>query len=326
MSEYMIEIQGLRKTFKKLNKKAGFFSAFGALFSRTSELVHSVDGIDLRVRKGEIRGLIGPNGAGKSTTIKIMSGILHPTEGTVSIMGYTPWLHREKYIRNLGVLFGQKSQLWWDLPPIDTFELNREMYRIPTDRFKRRLDRFVELLQIERVIYQPVRTLSLGERMKCELVCALLHEPSLIFLDEPTIGLDIVSKETIRQFIKQTNKELQTTFIITTHDLADLENLCDNVTIINKGSIVFDDAMGKLSTFFRNRKIIEVKFAEPVGEALLDGYDVIEFGGLNARIEVNVEDKDIKHHVYDILGRLPVVDINITNIPIEEVIKHIYTS
>lgn len=326
MSEYVIDVQGLRKTFKKIKKKEGFLSSIRSIWSRDVELVDGVSGIDLRVKKGEIRGLIGPNGAGKSTTIKIMSGILHPTEGNVEVLGFTPWKDRVRFVQQLGVLFGQKSQLWWDLPPVDTFSLNKEMYRIPDEAYKKRLDTFVELLQIDGVIYQPVRTLSLGERMKCELVCALLHEPPLIFLDEPTIGLDIVSKETIRQFIKRMNQELGTTFIVTTHDLTDLENLCDRVTIINKGTVVFDDEMDKLSTYFSSTKIIDVKFAEPIDTGLLTDYKVVSSAPLSAQIEVDLTAKDIKAWVYDILGRFPVVDINITNIPIEDVIKHIYNS
>ncbi|WEK54429.1 MAG: ATP-binding cassette domain-containing protein [Candidatus Cohnella colombiensis] len=326
MSELVINVKGLRKTFKKIKKLEGFLSSVRSLWNREVELIDGINGIDLQVKKGEIRGLIGPNGAGKSTTIKIMSGILHPSEGTVNVLGFTPWKDRERFVRNLGVLFGQKSQLWWDLPPIDTFSLNKEMYKIPDDEYKRRLDSFLDMLQIRDVIHQPVRTLSLGERMKCELVCALLHHPPLIFLDEPTIGLDIVSKETVRQFIKQMNRELGTTFIITTHDLADLENLCDQVTIINKGTIVFDESMDKLSTFFSNSKIIDVKFAQPIDPSLFSAYTVVSSAPLSVQIEVDLTAKDIKVWIYEILEQFPVVDINITNIPIEDVIRHIYES
>ncbi|QWU14726.1 ABC-2 type transport system ATP-binding protein [Paenibacillus sophorae] len=326
MNDTIIEVRGLTKTFKKIKKKEGFLSSIRSLVSREVEHVNSVSDVNLSIRKGEIRGLIGPNGAGKSTTIKMMSGILHPSEGTVNVLGFTPWLERERFVRHLGVLFGQKSQLWWDLPPIDTFALNKEMYRIPDEKYKERMAYFKELLQIGHVVNQPVRTLSLGERMKCELVCALLHEPALIFLDEPTIGLDIVSKETIRRFIKQMNKEQGTTFLVTTHDLADLENLCDNVTIINKGKVVFDDSMETLSTYFANSKIIEVKFNKPLDPSKLEGYNVIAWGQQSAQIEIDLTKNDIKRSVYEILDRFQVADINITNIPIEQVIKHIYSA
>ncbi|WP_127534468.1 ABC transporter ATP-binding protein [Paenibacillus kobensis] len=326
MNDPIIEVKNLTKTFKKIKKKEGFFSSLGSLFNRESELIKGVDDVSFTIQRGEIRGLIGPNGAGKSTTIKMMSGILHPTDGHIQSLGHIPWMEREQYVRKLGVLFGQKSQLWWDLPPIDTFALNKEMYKIPDQRYKERLDYFIELLEIGHVVHQPVRTLSLGERMKCELVCALLHEPPLIFLDEPTIGLDIVSKENIRAFIKQMNKEHGTTFLITTHDLADLENLCDNVTIINKGKVVFDDTMQNLSTYFENSKIIDVKFASPVPASLLEGYKVLESQPLSAMIEIDLSNQTIKQAFSDILDRFPVIDINITNIPIEQVIKHLYTA
>ncbi|GFN32881.1 ABC transporter ATP-binding protein [Paenibacillus xylaniclasticus] len=326
MSEPIIEVKNITKTFKKIKKKEGFLSSLAALFSRESELINGVDDVSFTIRRGEIRGLIGPNGAGKSTTIKMMSGILHPTGGTIQSLGHIPWLEREQYVRKLGVLFGQKTQLWWDLPPIDTFALNKEMYKIPDDRYKERLDYLIGMLEIGRVVHQPVRTLSLGERMKCELVCALLHEPPLIFLDEPTIGLDIVSKENIRSFIKQMNREHGTTFLITTHDLADLENLCDNVTIINKGKVVFDDTMQNLSTYFENSKIIDVKFATPVPAAHLEGYKVLELHPQSALIEIDLSRQTIKEAFSEILDRFPVIDINITNIPIEQVIKHLYTA
>jgi ABC-2 type transport system ATP-binding protein len=241
-------------------------------------------------------------------------------------MGFVPWLERQKYVKHLGVVFGQKSQLWWDLPPIDTYSLNREMYKVPTKRYKELVDYFKELLQIEDVVYKPVRQLSLGERMKCEFVCAMLHEPSLVFLDEPTIGLDIISKESIRKFIKQVNQDLQTTFILTTHDLSDLENLCENVTIINKGRVVYNDAMSQLNKYFSQKKLIDIQFHEPMGNKLLKDYTLLQSDELTATIELDLSEQDLRQFVYDLLGRLPVQDINIRNIPIEDVIKSIYSA
>ncbi|RED63166.1 ABC transporter ATP-binding protein [Cohnella lupini] len=326
MSEYIIDVAGLKKAFKVSKRDEGFGAAVKSLWNRKYEMVYGVDGIDLQVRKGEIRGLIGPNGAGKSTTIKILSGILHPEEGRVNVMGFVPWLERQKYVKHLGVVFGQKSQLWWDLPPIDTYSLNREMYKVPTKRYKELVDYFKELLQIEDVVYKPVRQLSLGERMKCEFVCAMLHEPSLVFLDEPTIGLDIISKESIRKFIKQVNRDLRTTFILTTHDLSDLENLCENVTIINKGRVVYNDAMSQLNKYFSQKKLIDIQFHEPMGKHLLKEYTLLHSDELTATIELDLTEQDLRQFVYDLLGRLPVQDINIRNIPIEDVIKSIYSA
>ena len=321
----IIELSHVNKTYDVHHREEGFLASLKSLFHREYKTVTAVDDINLSINRGEIRGLLGPNGAGKSTTIKMLSGILHPSSGDVSVMGMVPWKERERYVRNLGVVFGQKSQLWWDLPAADTFGLQKEMYRIPTAAFRERLDYFSHMLDIEEVIRKPVRQLSLGERMKCELVCAMLHEPPLIFLDEPTIGLDVLSKETIRRFIKQVNREKQTTFIITTHDLSDVEDLCEKVTIINKGSVVFDDTLEKLRVFFSHKKIVDVQFERPVTESELSDFEVVSFNPRMATIEFTLSDADtIRAKLTRILDRLPVQDINVNNIRIEEVIKQIY--
>ncbi|MFC5530311.1 ABC transporter ATP-binding protein [Cohnella yongneupensis] len=326
MSEYIIDVQGLTKSFKVSKRDEGFGAAVKSLFNRKHEIVTGVNGIDLKIAKGEIRGLIGPNGAGKSTTIKILSGILHPEAGEVKVMGYTPWLERQKFVKHLGVVFGQKSQLWWDLPAIDTFALNRDMYKVSRQRYSELLDYFKEMLAIQDVIHKPVRQLSLGERMKCEFVCAMLHEPPLVFLDEPTIGLDIISKENIRKFIKQVNQDLQTTFILTTHDLTDLENLCENVTIINKGVVVYNDTMGNLNRYFSQKKLIDIQFQDAMSRESLSDYTLLAIDDMSATLEIDLNEQDLRQFVYELLGRLPVQDINIRNIPIEEVIKEIYTA
>lgn len=323
--EYIIDVSGLKKSFKvSVRNKAGFTSAVKALFKREYTIVDAVKDIDFKVEKGEIRGLIGPNGAGKSTTIKILSGVLYPTEGSVKVMDFIPWKQREEYVKKIGVVFGQKSQLWWDLPPLDTFLLNRKMYNIPQKTFEHNVDYFVELLGIQEVVKRPVRQLSLGERMKCELVCALLHEPELIYLDEPTIGLDVISKEIIRNFIKQVNKDKKTTFILTTHDLADIENLCENVTIINNGTIVFNDSLDRLRTFFSSKKIIDVKFNREVDRQELGEFSVLESDVRSASIEVDLSGTDIQSELQKVIGKLPIQDINVNDISIEAVIKQIY--
>ncbi|MGE5607184.1 MAG: ABC transporter ATP-binding protein [Bacteroidota bacterium] len=326
MAENIINVTGLKKVYQVHRRnKEGFLPALKSLVKREYQQVNAVDGIDFQVEAGEIRGLIGPNGAGKSTTIKILCGILHPTEGEVRVMGYTPWSEREEYVRNIGAVFGQKSQLIWELPAIDTFSLSKEMYRIPELKFRENLEYFNELLQIGEVIKKPVRQLSLGERMKCELVCALLHEPRLVYLDEPTIGLDIISKDSIRKFIKEANRDKQITFIVTTHDLDDIENLCERITIINYGKIVFNDSLAKLTTFFSNKKLIEVKFKEQVSQEKLIGFQVVTSDSFSANIEVELDGKDLQSEVSKIFGALPVHDINISNIAIEDVIKQIYS-
>lgn len=325
MQEDIIVVNNLKKVFRIHEKNGdGLKALFQLLFNRKYKYVTAVNGINMRIKKGEIRGLIGPNGAGKSTTIKIISGILYPTEGTVEAMGYVPWLQRKEYVRNIGVILGQKSQLLWDLPALDTFSLNKEMYKIPEKKFKENLDYFQNLLRIEEVIKKPVRNLSLGERMKCELVCAMLHEPQLVYLDEPTIGLDLFAKESIRNYIKRINRERGTTFILTTHDLDEIENLSDNITVINDGIIVYDGSINNLRTYFANRKTVEVKFLSRIEDVKLKVFNIIEFNGLSAKIEVNLAEENLRDVVHKIFDELPVVDINIESISIEEVIKQIY--
>lgn len=323
--EKIISIRGLRKSFKVHKKeKGGLLYSVISLFNRKYQIVNAVSNIDLTVNKGEIRGLIGPNGAGKSTTVKILSGILYPDEGEVQVMGYIPWKQREEYVRNIGVVFGQKNQLILDLPAIDTYLINREMYKIPAKKFNENIEYFKDLLDIAEVIQRPVRQLSLGEKMKCELVCALLHEPKLVYLDEPTIGLDIISKDNIRNFIKKVNAEKQTTFIITTHDMSDIENLCNNITIINHGSIVYDDSITNLKSFYSKKKLIDLLFSRPIEMEILNGYKVVNFNSISAKIEIDLSNKDLQEEVRRLLQLLPVQDMNMHGIEIETLIKQIY--
>ncbi len=323
--EYVIEVEGLKKIYKVNQRdKTGMGAAIKSLVKRNYKMVEAVSGVNLKLKKGEIRGLIGPNGAGKSTTIKILSGVLHPSEGKVNVLGFTPWLQREQLVKKIGVVFGQKSQLWWDLPAIDAFHLNKMIYDIPEDTYKNNIDYFIGLLNIESVVNKPVRQLSLGERMKCEFVCALLHEPPLVILDEPTIGLDIISKEVIRTFIKNINKDKDISFVITTHDLSDIEDLCENITVINNGKVTFDDSLDNLKTYFSEKKVIDLKFGKKIDQEELVGYNVIAFNGISASIEICSNSNGLRDEIYKLWGILPVIDIDIHNIPIEEVIKEIY--
>jgi ABC-2 type transport system ATP-binding protein len=325
MPEYIINVDSLTRIFKiKERAKAGLGASFKSFFKPVTKIITAVNNISLGIEKGEIRGLIGPNGAGKSTTIKILSGVLFPSSGTVTALGYIPWKDRKTYVRNIGVLFGQKSNLIWELPAIDTFEFHKVMYKIPWDTYTERLDEFIELLSIGDVVKKPVRQLSLGERMKCELVCAMLHDPQLIFLDEPTIGVDVISKEAIREFIKRVNKEHHLTFIITTHDLSDIENLCNTVTVINKGNKVFDSTIDKLTSYFSGKKVLKLDFKHSIPENKLTGYKIIDFKPMSCKIEVEIKEKSIRDIVYELYTALPLKDIAINPIPIEEVIKQMY--
>jgi len=282
--------------------------------------VEALKGISFDVRKGEIRGFIGPNGAGKSTTIKILSGILYPTAGSVTVNGLRPWDDREKYVKTIGVVFGQKQQLWLDLPAMDTFYLNRAMYDIPKARFEKTLKYLVSLFEIDEIAKRPARQLSLGEKMKCELVSNLLHEPDIVFLDEPTIGLDILSKERIRAYIRKVNKDKGTTFLLTTHDLDDIENLCENVLVINKGNIVYD---GKLKDLGTDVKILDIKLKDRKDIPLLPrGMRVLSSEGDSLKVEVNIGEIEIGEAVSHIVRNIK--DINISNPEIESVVKRLY--
>lgn len=323
--KYIVEMEAIKKYYKVSKRnRSGLWGAVKGLVKREYHTVKAVDGINLQIKEGEIRAIIGPNGAGKSTTLKMLSGILYPTEGKASVLGRIPWEERKKLVKNLGVVFGQKSKLWWDLPAVDSFWLHKMIYDIPKEIYEKNLEYFREHLNLKEVVGKPVRQLSLGERMKCEFVCAMLHEPSLVILDEPTIGLDVFSKEEIRGFIRNMNKQHGTTFIITTHDLNDVEELCENITVINQGKVNFDDSMEHLHTFYRHRKILEMQFEKKIEETCLKEYSIIDFQGLSAKIEVDLRQKELKNIIGKMWESFPLVDLNVKNISIEEVIKDIY--
>ncbi len=323
--ENIISVKNLRKTFTvHYKEKEGLVYSMKSLFKRNYKTIVAIDDISFNIKKGEIHGLIGPNGAGKSTTIKILSGILHPTSGEVNVMGLIPSRDRKHYVKNIGVVFGQKGQLTWELPAIDTFALYKEIFKIPTAKYLEKVNFFIETFQIQEIVKKPVRNLSLGERMKCEIICALLHEPQLVFLDEPTIGLDVISKDIVRTFIKKINKEMGITFILTTHDLNEIENLCNLVTIINNGVLVYNDSLSKLKTQYSNKKIVEVTFSEKVSQSKTNEFD-LEFTGPNcAKILIDLDRCDFQTEVAHILRELPIKDMDINSVDIETVIKNIY--
>ncbi len=239
----MITMQNVCKTYKVSKRDAGFSSAFKALFHKEYELIHALDGVSFTISDGEMVGYIGPNGAGKSSTIKILSGILTPEEGTCLINGLTPWKNRIEHVKNIGVVFGQRTQLWWDVPVMDSFELLKEIYRIDDHVYRRNLEQLSEMLGLSELLRTPTRQLSLGQRMRCEIAASLLHDPKILFLDEPTIGLDAVSKLAVRDFILKLNKEKKTTVILTTHDMQDIEALTSRIILIGKGKILLDGTL-----------------------------------------------------------------------------------
>ena len=262
----MITLEHVRKTYKVSKRDAGFSSAFKALFHKEHEYIHALNDVSFTILDGEMVGYIGPNGAGKSSTIKILSGILTPEEGICLVDGLIPWKNRIEYVRNIGVVFGQRSQLWWDVPVLDSFELLREIYRIPESTYRRNLEQLTNMLDLSQLLKTPVRQLSLGQRMRCEIAASLLHDPRILFLDEPTIGLDAVSKLAVRDFIRKLNQDKNTTVILTTHDMQDIEALTDRIILIGKGKILLDGTIDDirkdydsteeaLAAFYRSHQI-----------------------------------------------------------------------
>lgn len=271
----VIEAADLRKHFKIFKHRPGLRGAVRNLFFRRHETVHAVDGVSFEIRAGELVGYIGPNGAGKSTTIKMLSGLLVPTDGSLRVNGFVPWKQRKQLVAQLGAVFGQRTTLWWDLPVIESLELLQHIYRIPSKAFNRNLKEFRQLLELDPFLEMPVRSLSLGQRMRADLCAALLHDPPLLFLDEPTIGLDVVAKERIRQFIYQINSQRGTTIILTTHDLSDVERLCERVMIIDHGRLLYDGRLEDLRHRFGGDRELDVDFAEEYSDVEVQGARVV---------------------------------------------------
>lgn len=269
----MIEIEGLSKAFRVAKRKSG---TFGALFRRDYETVQALDQVSFKMSPGEIVGYIGPNGAGKSTTIKIMSGILVPSSGKCEIFGLTPWTSRQSHVKNIGVVFGQRTQLWWDVPVLDSFRLLGDIYKIPPSIYKQSLDELVEALDLSDLLTTPVRQLSLGQRMRCEMAAALLHRPKMLFLDEPTIGLDAVSKIAVRHFIKKINRERGVTVVLTTHDMSDIEALTDRIILIGKGQKLYDGDLKTLKNRYVTHKRLTLDYREDHRSIDLKGCSVLQ--------------------------------------------------
>jgi len=324
--ETAISVSGLKKNYKTYSREQGMLASIKSLFHREFEIKHALKGINFEIKKGEILGFIGPNGAGKSTAIKVLCGILHPTDGEVDSFGFTPWEDRLEYAKHFGVVFGQKSQLDWDLPSNDTFHLIKVLYDIPEPAFKRRLNQMVKLLKVEKVYKTPVRDLSLGERMKCEVIAALLHKPKLVLLDEPTIGMDVVAKKRLHSFIRKINQDYGTTFLITTHDMGDIEKLCRRIIIINNGDIVYDGLLEELAKKYIKKKLIEVKFEEKTRVRLPKRCELISRAPYTLKFEVPFKGEKMDKFVLDLISKYPVADIIISDPEIEEIIRDIYES
>ncbi|WP_199618284.1 ABC transporter ATP-binding protein [Paenibacillus alkalitolerans] len=320
----MIALQGISKAFKVAKRTAGFRQAAKALFVREHAIVEALQNISFSINEGEIAGYIGPNGAGKSTTIKVMSGILVPDRGSCSIMGFTPWEERTKYVKNIGVVFGQRSQLWWDVPVIDSFELLRDIYKIPASAYKSNLDLLSGALALEDLLQTPVRQLSLGQRMRCEIAASLLHGPKLLFLDEPTIGLDAVSKIAVRKFIKEINKEKGVTVILTTHDMNDIEALADRILMIGKGTLLYDGTLKELRGRFGTHRTITVDYREHAVPVEIEGATTLSWTPERAVFNVDTEQVPIAGVISRLSEEVELVDVTIESTPVEEIIVKLY--
>ena len=320
-----IVVGDLVKTFRIAERSPGIWGALRGIAHRRYRTVSALDGVSFEIEPGELVGYIGPNGAGKSTTVKVISGILVPDSGRCEILGRVPWRERVDHVRNIGVVFGQRTQLWWDLPVVESFELLREIYRVPADDYAGTLDELVQIMDLGPLMDVPVRQLSLGHRMRCDLAAALLHQPSILFLDEPTIGLDAVSKLAFRDFIKRFNRERGVTVILTTHDMDDIEALCTRVMFIGEGVILYDGALEALRESIAPERRLIVDLAEP--DAAVSDPDAVVMRREGRRVHLSFDPRHIPPAdlIARIASRHPVRDLFVESPPIEEIVARMYS-
>jgi ABC-2 type transport system ATP-binding protein len=324
----MIEVHHLVKHFTKIVKETGLGGSLKSLFAPQKELVRAVDDVSFHVAEGEILGFIGPNGAGKSTVIKMLTGILTPTDGWCRIHGYIPQKERKRYVWEIGVVFGQRTQLWWDLPLTETYQVLKEIYEIPNPVYNQRMEFLDHVLELGPIMSSPVRTLSLGQRMRADIAASMLHNPRVLFLDEPTIGLDIVVKDSIRRAIKEINRTEKTTIILTTHDLSDIEQLCKRIILIDKGKLVYDGDLDRIRISFG--KIRDITFmleeAEQINRIPFPPHDDLDIQqeGAKVRLRFNTAVCPLPEMLATILQAARVTDISVQDIDIEEILRRVY--
>ena len=319
-----VQTHQLRKVYVSTKRAPGSWGAVKALFAPERVEVEAVKGIDLTLEQGEMVGFLGPNGAGKTTTLKMLSGILFPTSGEATVLGFTPWRRDPAMLRRISLVMGNKMQLWWDLPAWDSFLVLKEVYEVDTVSFKRRTDFLVDALDLGDKINTQVRKLSLGERMKCELVAALLHSPEVVFLDEPTLGLDVVSQKRIRDFIKQLHREDNCTVLLTSHYMQDVEELCDRVVVIDHGASVYEGTLKNLASEYQDTRRIKLVFSGPVDRAALERFgSVVEFDERSGTLEVPRAETAARTAA--VLTGMPVEDVHIEEVEIEQVLRDLFT-
>lgn len=324
-SEFIIRANDLSRHFQQYKKADGLRASIKSIFRREYYTIESVSNISFEIEEGELVGFIGPNGAGKTTTLKMLSGVLHPTSGSLEVLGYFPASRKKEFLLQIGFVMGQKSQLLWELPPIDTFKLNKEIYGVTDRQFKKVLDDLVSILNVGSFINVPVRKLSLGQRMKCELIASLIHSPKILFLDEPTIGLDIVSQKNIRSFIKEINKKEQSTVMLTSHYMDDVQEICDRLIIINKGKLVYDGGINELIKKYAKHKYIKCVFKNSVQRSEVSKYGAVveyESGGTVVLLKV-VRDGNVQI-VNNLFKNFDVLDVDISEMHLEDIVGEIY--
>jgi ABC-2 type transport system ATP-binding protein len=319
-----IETLDLRKTYVSHKKAPGLIGGVKGLFSREKNEVEAVKGVSITVEQGELVGFLGPNGAGKTTTLKMLSGILYPTSGTAKVLGHTPSDRKPEMLRNISLVMGNKMQLWWDLPAWDSFVVLRELYEVDQAKFKKRVEALIDTLQIGHVIHTQVRKLSLGERMKCELVAALLHSPQVVFLDEPTIGLDVVSQKRIRDFLKEVHREENCTILLTSHYMQDVQELCKRIVVIDQGLVVFEGTLEQLSHRFSDSRRLRLTFEQPVERQDLEAFGVVVSHEENL-VLLEVPRASVAPVTSAVLSRFPVSDVSIEEVDAEEIIRALFT-
>jgi ABC-2 type transport system ATP-binding protein len=320
----LIELKNLRREFRVIKKQPGRFTTLRNLISPKYEQKLAVDDVSMSIESGEMVGFVGPNGAGKSTTIKMLTGILMPTAGEVNVAGFVPHRDRERYVREIGAVFGQKSQLWWDMPVIESMRLLKDIYEIPEARYEANLKTFRDLLDMREFENTPVRQLSLGQRMRSDLAAALLHDPKILFLDEPTIGVDVLAKERFRSIVTTLNRERSVTVLLTTHDIADIERLCNRIIVIDKGRLLFDGALADMRNRFLPYSVLVVDLAENVGEVRLNCAELIQREQKKAHFRFNRLETSAAELITELVQQVAINDISIEEPSIESIVRDIY--
>lgn len=324
MLQPIIIVENLCKTFHVRKHHQGAMSVLRNFLTRDTRAIHAVDDVSFTINKGEIVGYLGPNGAGKSTTIKMLTGLLVPSSGTLNVNSFVPWKERQRYVSSIGAVFGQRTTLWWDLPVTESLQLLQYIYKVPETIFRQNLKEFEKVLELNEFIGSPVRSLSLGQRMRADLCAALLHNPALLFLDEPTIGLDVVAKERIRQFIKHVNAVRETTVLLTTHDLSDVQKLCQRVMMIDQGKLLFDGALDTLQNRFGGKWQLIVDFTESYQNVDVAGVEVVRLEGIRAIYAFDRKELSVSDLISRISALYSIRDISVQEPEIEVTIRNIY--